>query len=142
MRLSRRPRPIYRSLGLCQHSVPVQRHATERISACPPVSEVKWSRKLDTPNPQIIFPIGGVYITKTHKRYDPEFKRQTVELADKTNRPDSTIEKELVLYQGAIRPWREELTTQCARIGCSITAIVDQYTGRQAPSLLKRRGWR
>jgi len=48
-------------------------------------------------------------MTKQHKKYDPEFKRQTVELADKTERPDSTIEKELGLYQGAIRTWRKEL---------------------------------
>ena len=43
------------------------------------------------------------------KAYDSDFKRQAVSLADSTDRPDSAIEKELGLYQGAIRHWRDEL---------------------------------
>ena len=41
--------------------------------------------------------------------YDPDFKRQTVALADGSDRTDRAIEKELGLYQGAIRHWRQEL---------------------------------
>ena len=44
------------------------------------------------------------------KTYDAEFKRQTVELADKGLRSDAALERELGLYQGAIRHWRSELT--------------------------------
>jgi transposase len=46
---------------------------------------------------------------KKHKSYDPDFKRQTVDLADSSDRADRTIEEELGLYQGAIRTWRKEL---------------------------------
>ncbi len=43
------------------------------------------------------------------KRYDAEFKRETVRLADDSDKGDSTIERELGLYQGAIRTWRKAL---------------------------------
>ena len=48
-------------------------------------------------------------MSKKNKSYDQDFKRQSVTLADSTDRPDSAIEKELGLYQGAIRSWRKEL---------------------------------
>jgi transposase len=43
------------------------------------------------------------------KTYDGVFKRETVRLAETSGKKDRTIEKELGLYQGAIRHWREEL---------------------------------
>lgn len=43
------------------------------------------------------------------KRYDGEFKREAVRLADNSEKGDSTIERELGLYQGAIRTWRKAL---------------------------------
>ena len=43
------------------------------------------------------------------KSYDAEFKRETVRLADNSERGDSRIERELGLYQGAIRTWRKAL---------------------------------
>ena len=43
------------------------------------------------------------------KRYDAEFKRETVRLADNSEKGDSAIERELMLYQGAIRTWRKAL---------------------------------
>lgn len=48
-------------------------------------------------------------ITKKRNTYDAEFKRQTVELADTSGRSVTVIERELGLYQGAIRHWRVEL---------------------------------
>jgi transposase len=48
-------------------------------------------------------------MTQNRKKYDPDFKRQAVHLADSSGRPDRVIEKELGVYQGAIRHWREEL---------------------------------
>ncbi len=53
-------------------------------------------------------------MTKPYKKYDPEFKRQTVELANTTDRSDHALEKELGLYQGAIRAWRRELEQDTA----------------------------
>ena len=46
---------------------------------------------------------------RTRKAYDAKFKRQAVELATNAGRPVTVIERELGLYQGAIRHWREEL---------------------------------
>ena len=43
------------------------------------------------------------------KEYDREFKLETVRLADKPGAVDRRVERELGLYQGAIRHWREEL---------------------------------
>jgi transposase len=43
------------------------------------------------------------------KNYDDEFKRQTVEFANNSERADSVIEKDMGLYQGAIRHWRADL---------------------------------
>ena len=45
----------------------------------------------------------------TRKLYDGVFKRETVRLADTSGKKDRTIEKELGLYQGALRHWREEV---------------------------------
>ena len=49
-------------------------------------------------------------MTRQRKKYDADFKRQTVDLADTTERSDHAIEKELGLYRGAIRHWRRELS--------------------------------
>ena len=43
------------------------------------------------------------------KRYDTEFKRNAVRLADSSEKSDSTVERELGLYQGSIRTWRKAL---------------------------------
>ena len=43
------------------------------------------------------------------KRYDAEFKRESVRLADTSGKTDRQIERDLGLYQGAIRRWRDEL---------------------------------
>lgn len=45
----------------------------------------------------------------SRKKYDSGFKREAVGLADSSGKKDRTIERELGLYQGAIRHWREEL---------------------------------
>ena len=46
---------------------------------------------------------------KTRKKYDASFKREVVRIADQSGKPDSHVEKDLGLFQGAIRHWREEL---------------------------------
>ena len=43
------------------------------------------------------------------KKYDDDFKREAVRLADEPERHDRQVERELGLYQGAIRHWREKL---------------------------------
>ena len=43
------------------------------------------------------------------KRYDSEFKRESVRLADTSGKTDRQIERDLELYQGAIRRCRDEL---------------------------------
>lgn len=43
------------------------------------------------------------------KKYDATFKREAVQLATSSGKTDRTIERELGLYQGALRHWREEL---------------------------------
>jgi len=45
----------------------------------------------------------------TRRKYDDMFKRETVRLAETSGKRDRTLEKELGLYQGSIRHWREEL---------------------------------
>lgn len=54
-------------------------------------------------------------MTYKRKNYDAEFKRQTVALADSSERTDRAIEKELGLYQGAVRHWRAELEADAAQ---------------------------
>ena len=46
------------------------------------------------------------------KRYDADFKREAIRLAGEPDRYDRQVEKELGLYQGAIRHWREQLENQ------------------------------
>ena len=43
------------------------------------------------------------------KRYDAEFKKESVRLADTRGKTDRQIERDLGLYQGAILRWRDEL---------------------------------
>jgi transposase len=42
------------------------------------------------------------------KKYDPDFKRSAVQMADSGERTDRQVEKDLGLYQGAVRSWRSE----------------------------------
>ncbi|MDX9759163.1 MAG: transposase [Bacteroidota bacterium] len=46
---------------------------------------------------------------KRRRTYDAEFKRQAVELADSPDRNDDEVERELGLYDGAIRTWRRAI---------------------------------
>ena len=48
-------------------------------------------------------------MSASRKSYDSEYKREAVRLADNTEKCDSAIERELCLYQGAIRTWRKAL---------------------------------
>jgi transposase len=48
-------------------------------------------------------------MSESRKSYDSEFKREAVRLADGSEKGDSVIERELGLYQGAIRTWRKAL---------------------------------
>ena len=43
------------------------------------------------------------------KRYDSSFKRESVRLADESDKTDRQIEDELGSYQGALRHWRNSL---------------------------------
>lgn len=45
------------------------------------------------------------------KKYDATFKREAVQLVSTSGKTDRAIERELGLYQGAIRHWRDELET-------------------------------
>lgn len=45
----------------------------------------------------------------SRKKYDASFKREAVQLASTSGKTDRVIERDLGLYQGAIRHWREEL---------------------------------
>lgn len=46
---------------------------------------------------------------QSRKIYDAEFKRRAVGLASDPTTTDAQIERDLGLYQGAIRHWRAEL---------------------------------
>jgi transposase len=46
---------------------------------------------------------------KQRKRYDAAFKREAVRIADTSGKGVREVEKDLGLYQGAIRHWRDEL---------------------------------
>lgn len=46
---------------------------------------------------------------KSRKQYDDSFKREAVRLASEPGVRDRAIEKDLGLYQGAIRHWRSEI---------------------------------
>lgn len=43
------------------------------------------------------------------RKYNAEFKREAIRLAEESEQPIKQIEKELGLYDGAIRTWRREL---------------------------------
>ena len=43
------------------------------------------------------------------KKFDDEFKREAVRLADESSIPIKETEKNLGIYEGAIREWRREL---------------------------------
>jgi len=47
--------------------------------------------------------------SKQRRSYDAEFKRQAVELADSPDRNDAEVERDLDLYDGAIRTWRRAI---------------------------------
>ena len=46
---------------------------------------------------------------RKHRKFDGAFKRESVRMADESDKPDAQIEQELGIYQGAIRTWRKEL---------------------------------
>ena len=46
------------------------------------------------------------------KKFDDEFKREAVRLADESNIPIKETEKNLGIYEGAIREWRRELRSK------------------------------
>ena len=48
-------------------------------------------------------------MSESRKSYSSEFKREAVRLADSSDKSDSEIEREMGLYQEAIRPWREDV---------------------------------
>lgn len=48
-------------------------------------------------------------MSESRKRYDSDFKREAVRLADSSEKSDSAIKRELCLYQGAFRTWRKTL---------------------------------
>lgn len=43
------------------------------------------------------------------KKYDSSFKREAVRIADESGKRDRQIERELGIYQGALRHWRQKL---------------------------------
>ena len=53
--------------------------------------------------------MNGQGTSHPRKRYDSEFKRESVRLADTSGKTDRQIERDLGLYQGAILRWRDEL---------------------------------
>jgi transposase len=46
---------------------------------------------------------------RKNRKFDTSFKQEAVRLADESDKPDRQIEKELGIYQGAIRTWRNDL---------------------------------
>jgi len=49
--------------------------------------------------------------TKVRRIYDIEFKRDAVNLAITSGKSVSQVERELGIYQGAIKQWKRELST-------------------------------
>jgi transposase len=43
------------------------------------------------------------------RKYEVGFKRDAVRLANESGKADSAVERDLGVYQGAIRTWRKEL---------------------------------
>ena len=60
------------------------------------------------------------------KRYDAEFKRESVRPADTSGKTDRQIERDLGLYQGAIRCCRDELEAD----------PIDAFPGHRSPEAL------
>jgi transposase len=48
-------------------------------------------------------------MSTTRKKIDPSFKEEAIGLAEKSDKPDRQIEKDLGIYQGALRQWRKDL---------------------------------
>ena len=46
---------------------------------------------------------------RKRKNYDADFKRQAVEFAESSGRSDAVLEREMGLYDGALRYWRREM---------------------------------
>lgn len=46
---------------------------------------------------------------KSRRRFDASFKREAIRLAEQSGRADLHVEKDLGVYQGALRHWRSEL---------------------------------
>lgn len=47
--------------------------------------------------------------TKENKKYDVDFKKEAVRIADANGMTDRQVERDLGLYQGAIGSWRKAL---------------------------------
>lgn len=48
------------------------------------------------------------------RKYEVPFKRDAVRLAGESEKGDAAVERDLGLYQGAIRTWRKELAASGA----------------------------
>ncbi|MBN1981170.1 MAG: transposase, partial [Chitinivibrionales bacterium] len=48
-------------------------------------------------------------MSQKRKKIDAEFKREAIRLADQPGKKDRQVEKDLGIYQGALRHWRKEL---------------------------------
>jgi len=48
-------------------------------------------------------------MSTSRKKYDDAFKREAVQLLATSGKKQTILERELGLYQGALRHWREEL---------------------------------
>ena len=67
--------------------------------------------------------MNGQGTSHPRKRYDAEFKRESVRLADTSGKTDRQIERDLGLYQGAILRWRDELEAD----------PIDAFPGHRSP---------
>ena len=48
-------------------------------------------------------------MSTARKKYDGTFKREALRLSETSGKRDRVLERELGLYQGALRHWRDEL---------------------------------
>lgn len=46
---------------------------------------------------------------RSRRKFDASFKKEAIRLADQSGKPDRHVEKDLGIYQGSLRHWREEL---------------------------------